>query len=90
MMHEAEGSSCGLENCATNGCRSAWVAVMRFAGLKCSNFESRSAASGDAAGNKRCISRGSPHGRLSSMVAAKGDWMASMSSCFGRPGIVVS
>ena len=42
-------------------------------------------ASGLALGNMWCSGRGSLCGRLSSMVAAKGDWMASMSSALGRP-----
>lgn len=46
---------------------------------------SRSVASGEAAGNMACSCRGSLWGSESSMVAAKGDWISSMSSADGRP-----
>jgi hypothetical protein len=54
-------------------------------GRSSAHFESRSAASGLAEGKRRCSSRGAPHGRLSSMVAAKGELMACTSSAVGRP-----
>ena len=45
----------------------------------------RSVASGLALGNICWKVRGLSTGRLSSIVAAKGDWMAEMSSVDGRP-----
>lgn len=60
-------------------------AVIRLSGLNCSSLDTRSVASGDALGNMCCHVRGLSTGRDSSMVAAKGDWMAWMSSWLGRP-----
>ena len=79
------GSSTSLWNCATYGCDRASSAVMRFEGLNLRHRRSRSRASGEACGNMSDKKRGFEGGSDSSMLAAKGDLMDSMSSADGLP-----
>jgi len=65
------------------GCAS--CAEMRLLGLKCSSLDRRSMASGGACGNMWPRLVTSPEGRVSSISAANGDWMASRSSLVGLP-----
>jgi len=69
------------------GTRGRTSALMRLLGLNWRSFERMSSASSGALGNMEASERGWVSGSDSSMVAAKGELMASMSSAEGRPVI---
>lgn len=79
------GSSSGLWNWLTYGCRSASCAVMRLLGLNCRHTRSRSNASALAVGNISESALGRDWGSDSSIVDANGDRTDAVSSADGRP-----
>lgn len=71
--------------CPCGPCCMPVKALIIITSRTCSRRERRSAASGDADGKSRCSAGASPHGSASSIVAAKGDAIASTSCCDGCP-----
>lgn len=87
MARPQSSSSSGLWNCTTYKCRNASLAEVRLFGLNCRQELMRSRTSTLPLGKILLIRRFWPTDKDSSMVAAKGDLMASMSSTSGWPVI---